>query len=638
MILKNIFKKERLVRALSAGLCFSLLEFFANNIVSELIEGWFISVYFFLINTFIIGLLYLLINALLTIILKNRKNSGDTPKNLFRDIIKVNILVILAYLVLNCVLNIVYEGYNIISIKLMIVCILLNITILPSILVFCYKVSNYPRGKKIKTLLVLFMISITGFFLTSYYHPIKADDSKPNIVFILSDTTRADRLSVYNNEVDTTPNLKEFSEVSITFKKAYSTIGSTRESMSSIMTGLYPQNNGVRGLGYNLDSKHYTLAEILRDNGYKTAIFSRNSILGSSKIGPSSMLQGVEEIDWGPYINDLILTTIIYRSRISDSLFKAGLIRQQNNAEECTNRVVHWLKKNKDNRFFIWIHYMDPHWKYIPPETYREKYSTGFKGDFVVNNGIKYPGLIFNKVKSEPQVPEALALYDALTNYIDDQVGIVIDTLRELDLYDNTIIVFTSDHGEAFGEHGVYFSHHIYTYDEELSVPLIMKMPGNEYSGSEVNDPVSLVQFMPTILDTIGIDYSKRQFDGETLHTLLDKKKQDNIVFAESYRVNHVDKERKYYQGIKGQWRMIVAQPWKLILIPHPDGDILELYNLEKDPKEKMDLSDERKDIAIKLEKRLRQWIDMDPNKDDTSKMNITPEHERILRQLGYIQ
>jgi arylsulfatase A-like enzyme/Flp pilus assembly protein TadD len=282
---------------------------------------------------------------------------------------------------------------------------------------------------------------------------VRPDRSGPiNIMIITLDTTRADHIGAYGYLHGRTPAIDALAAEGVRFARAQTPAPLTLPAHASIMTGTYPTLHGVRNNGsYFLPPQAETLAEILKNHGYRTAAFVSSFIL-DSRFG---LDQGFEvysdRMDTGGGIKDL---------------------QSERPAGEVFSDFDAWLTSfDASNPFFCWLHFYDPHLPYAPPEPF----------------------------KSDP----ALAPYDGEIANVDVNVGRVFERLRSRGLYDHTLIVLAGDHGEGFGEHGE-SGHGIFCYQETLAVPLLMRFPGKRPGSGVIDDVVDLVDIMPTVLAAVG--------------------------------------------------------------------------------------------------------------------------------------
>ncbi len=280
--------------------------------------------------------------------------------------------------------------------------------------------------------------------------------SGPNIVIVTLDTTRADRMGFLGSKSGLTPNLDALARRSVVFTRAYAVEPITTASHATILTGTYPELNGVTDFGKPLSAAAPYLPVILRERGYHTAAFVGSLVLDPIGGTAPGFDRGFEVYDAG------------FRTRRPGEDRFQTLERR---GGEVVERAVKWLKNRPTGPFFLWIHLYDAHDPYDPPPPY----STRFAG----------------------------SLYDGEIAYTDACVGALIKTLRDLNLFDGTLLALMSDHGEGLGQHGEE-THGIFLYDETIHIPLLFKSPFAAAS-ARVETRTSLVDVAPTILELASI-------------------------------------------------------------------------------------------------------------------------------------
>ncbi|MFQ6104663.1 MAG: tetratricopeptide repeat protein [Candidatus Glassbacteria bacterium] len=408
-----------------------------------------------------------------------------------------------------------------------------------------------------------------------------------NLVLITVDTIRADRLHCYGYDEISTPNMDFLAANGVLFENAISPAPLTLPSHTTLLTGLYPQTHGVRdNTTYKLSDKAVTLAEILHDNGYNTAAVVGAFVLHSSY----GLDQGFE------YYNDeLPNPPMTFTSPFSSQ--KAPRIRMKEISERpasiVTKRALSWLRQSSDERFFLWIHYYDPHFPYNPPPPYSSKY-------------LERP-------------------YDGEIAFVDNNIGAILTQLRNDGLLDRTLVVLAGDHGEGLGEHEEE-THSIFLYEPTIRVPLIMSYPDRIPSGTRVNSVVSLVDVVPTILELLAVP-APTDLNGMSLLDLLEKSDAGSrFVYSESM-----------YPYLNYGWsklKSIRGQQWKYIKAPSP-----ELYNVTEDPFELNNLIHSETDVAARLEASLDSILSETSSKDTSLAEDVSlsaMDRERLLA-LGYI-
>ncbi|MDQ3069340.1 MAG: sulfatase-like hydrolase/transferase [Acidobacteriota bacterium] len=274
-----------------------------------------------------------------------------------------------------------------------------------------------------------------------------------NVIFITLDTTRADSLGYAGMAGDPTPAIDRLAREGVIFDAATASVPLTLPSHSTMFTGMLPPRHGVRDNGgFILDDRHVTLAERLRDRGWKTGGFVGAYVL-DSKWGIS---QGFDT-----YVDNFDLRKY---KRVS-----MGDVARP--ASEVVDAAMPWLEQNAGNRFFAWMHFYDPHTPYAPPEPYKSRF------------------------EGRPYIGEIA--------YVDAQIARVVNWLTAKKLLDRTVIVITGDHGESLGEHGE-GTHGLFVYEATMRVPLVIRAPGSS-KGRRVAPVVRSHDLTPTILELLGI-------------------------------------------------------------------------------------------------------------------------------------
>lgn len=415
--------------------------------------------------------------------------------------------------------------------------------------------------------LVFLIIALFFYFLYPKYK-VKRESSL-NVLIITLDTLRADRVGCYGYSKAKTPNLDELAKKGVRFENTVCQAPLTLPSHTSLFTGLYPLYHQVRDNGsYYLDKRFKTLAEIFKEREYKTAAF-----IGAFPVDSRFGLdQGFD----------------VYDDKFREEV-KFKTFNSERKAEEVFLSFKEWFSKNFNYKFFIWIHYYDPHLPYDPPSPYKEQFSDPYDGEVA---------------------------------YSDFYVGEIIDLLKEKNVFDETLIVIASDHGEGLGEHRE-IDHGIFLYNTTLKVPLIFHAAQNLPSNKIVSSQVRLIDICPTILDLLKIPISE-EVQGESLIPYVEGKEKRDLV---SYMETVHPKEMFSWADLKG----IMNGKMKFVDAPKP-----ELYDLKKDPKEENNLFQKEKQIALKMKKELDNLIERFSSKI-SSRRELSPKEEETLRALGYV-
>ncbi len=410
---------------------------------------------------------------------------------------------------------------------------------------------------------------------------------KPNIILIVMDSFRYDRLSRlgYSRKgKKTTPNIDSFCSDSIFFKMAFSPGPDTRQVMPSIFTGIYPSNSGFSGVFRPIDPSFRTLTQILSSNGYATC--------------------GIATI---PYIRNLnegfdefLETYRIRKFKLDLHWLKSLLWRLFNGYDKDTGYIVSRMKQycqSSKKSLFLYSHLMNPHVRFDPPRK--------FKKDFVIqpkqiNENVDkilncrpsaHIEYLTGKITATSEEWDFIeSMYDGEVAYLDDKLGEFFRWLERERLYDDCLIILTADHGENFGK-GRLISHGWCLYEELIHVPLIIKLPGNEKSGEEIDEVVSTVDILPTILDYLGIK-EKLDLDGVSL-VPFENRQYHPCVFSEMIKQKGLKEKLDKLNitvnppGVDGL-KCARSKQFKFVISPNMLG---QLFIPEEDPEEKIDVS-----------------------------------------------
>lgn len=444
----------------------------------------------------------------------------------------------------------------------------------------------------------------------------KFDASQPPraVFLIVVDTLRPDRLSCYGYQPHATPRIDALAESGVLFTSAHSVASWTVPSMGAMMTSLYPTQLGLieepvrektelgrrkrrAQIGYTLAQGERTLAEMLGDAGFLPVGFVNQPFINNL----DGFLQGFEA--WCYPVNDRELAWHDPAQPIPDRPFPPGTELGRADA-----LLVHqfnaWLEANAGTRPFVWLHLLTPHWPYQPPE----RYMPGYRYDWEIT-------------------APATERYDGECRAADDLVGAVLDAIDDHVGLDRSLVVFVSDHGEEFGEHGgVEHGHSLHR--EVTRVPLIVASPSLP-AGRRVDAHVRTIDILPTILELTGVDPLETQgLEGTSLLPLMDGEADGRTVFSEGMLYGSTE-------------RSLISSGYKL-MGEHNGGDSWKLYDVVTDPGETRDLAqtlDEKtSQMATTLETLHKRLV------TDYASRNGLPatvqEDERVLRSLralGYV-
>jgi arylsulfatase A-like enzyme len=425
-----------------------------------------------------------------------------------------------------------------------------------------------------------------------------------NVVLIVWDTVRTYDLSSYGYPRDTTPNLTRWAREGVRYDLAVAPAPWTYPSHSCFFTGQWPFQLNSRW-NSRLDTPDPTLAEYLASRGYQTAGFAANTAWCNYESGlsrgfthfedypltPRSFLARTEPGKW-------ILMQILYRGLYHDRKW-IGL--QSRGARGINAAFLDWLRQRRPDRpFFAFLNYFDAHEPYVPPPGSEGRFGIRPRPPRDYDFLFDYVGV--DKTSIAPRdVQLARDCYDDCIAFLDEQLGRLLDELRGQRLLDNTVVIITSDHGEAFGDHG-YYGHSFSIYFDEIGVPLVILSP-DAPAGRVVDSPVSLRDLPATVVDQLGFSASS-PFPGHSLAAywkMAPGQVLPGITPALSEQVNRpAIQPQPRTSGGNGEFRMsLVASGHHYIR----DGQGAEiLYDLRKDPLERvnlMDSSDGQKAVGV---------------------------------------
>ncbi|HZI93954.1 MAG TPA: sulfatase, partial [Patescibacteria group bacterium] len=424
----------------------------------------------------------------------------------------------------------------------------------------------------------------------------------PNVILISVDTLRADHLSCYGYGKPTSPTIDRLAAEGVRFEQASSTASFTLPSHASMMTGLFPSSHGATY--QNRDSRSFTvsgmgtgyptLAEILRDHGYDTAGFVSGPLL-SRQFGFS---RGFSHYDDRYDRLQTARARLFSRSLAFRALERAGLfsgrdIDSQRIASEVNPLVEDWLRARqpRDRPFFLFVHYWDPHGPYEPPAPW------GVRPDgspIVVSYDLDR--LLTGEYTLSPRaLADTLELYDGEVSFVDRSLGELVEMLRRDGTLDNSLLIFTADHGESFGEHA-HWEHSRVLYEDVLHVPFIVRLPAGRAAGTIVRDVIAQpTDILPMALSVAGLpipgevegrDLTRWIGGGVAPQPAQAGVKAPGLAFAELDR--NIDWPSRW--GARFDHDLVSARTLRWKYIRSSTGRE-ELYDLERDAAELHDLS-----------------------------------------------
>ena len=496
-------------------------------------------------------------------------------------------------------------------------------------------------------------------------------DRKPNLLLIQTDQQSAETLALYGNPLVRTPNLERLAERGVVFESAFCNYPACSPSRSSMFTGRYASTIGVHANHMLIRPTETTLPQVLKENGYQTAIIGKNHAFPNRPAGAN--VAGSRE-QRGCYLRDVFdYVRLAEHGHLVDGYRDDPEVKAAHEwaQRHCWNSplghgtnpapyqkcgtyllgetAVDYLenRRNPDQPFFLWLSFPDPHTPYQAPEPYASMFDPADvplppRDDLTGKPERQRVAHLMDAMDKadDDLIRRVRAIHYGMIRFIDDALGRVFAKLEELGLTDNTVIVFTSDHGDSMGAHGLIQKHNAF-YDSFTHVPFIVSAPG--YAGPKrCPHPVELIDVMPTLLELAGVPVP-RGVQGKSLAPYLrgepfvprefvvieSGEDGDPIRLSDiTVRPEHPFDERyfvwcAYREAWIGKGKCIRTPEWKLNVYANGEG---ELYDLRRDPHELRNLYDapEHASVQRDLERKLLLWS---LSKDDRLPENRTVKH-----------
>src|SRR5258708_1224757 len=410
--------------------------------------------------------------------------------------------------------------------------------------------------------------------------------TRPSVILITIDTLRADHVGCYGAQTVKTPTLDALAHDGVVFERAVSQVPLTWPSHAVILTGTYPFQNGVQDFtGQPLAQQFRTVSQAFQQAGYATGAVVSAFVLDRS---------------WG-----LARGFDFYDDAFSAETFEkkdAGLVDRR--AGESVAHAIAWLKKIPRRPFFLWLHLYDPHSPYDPPAPYRSEYRSH--------------------------------LYDGEIAYADHELGNLVSWLKQNHLYDSSLIVALSDHGESLGEHGE-DEHGFFVYNATVRVPLIVKPPAaSGIAAGRRSEPVETTAVAPTLVQLAGVkdpvDKIYTQFQS---HALLGTSYTGLAKQTGYLRAKDPAYSETFYPLSSFGWSPLHAlesERFHFIEVPKP-----ELYDLESDPGETRNIAADQPATVAVLREKMQALLAHNPfTRQDAGAGNLSTDAQEKLRALGY--
>ena len=422
---------------------------------------------------------------------------------------------------------------------------------------------------------------------------------KPNLLLVTFDTTRADRLGCYGFEGIRTPSIDRLAREGVLFENVYAQAPQTLPNHSSIFTGLYTITHNVLSNGQKLEDPATTLAEILSASGYKSGAV----VAAAPLIKVFNLNQGFSHYD-----DEFVSQDGVGYFKVFMRLFSANKINlpSERRGDAVAGLAIQWLDRvsRAKRPFFLWVHFFDPH----EPYYFREDFDRPEKV-------VESPGT------NRFGVDEAAYLNEI--EFADYQLGRVLDHLDRLGLADQTLTLFTADHGESLGEHE-YTGHRQSVYEDVVRVPLILRMPRILPAGERLATRAMSVDILPTLLTLLEIPYLPTSFQGVDLFKLPENEPRKRYSVAV-----------KLFSKTPIRRTMVFADH-KFIEFDDPERNAL--FNIVDDPGELVNLINDRPPEADRISWReeIDRWWKAHADLQFTD-FKMTPEQLRRLKSLGYV-
>lgn len=446
---------------------------------------------------------------------------------------------------------------------------------------------------------------------------IAAGKAPRRILFFTVDALAANHLSTYGYERTTSPELTRFAAEAVLFENAVAPAPWTYPSYAAQLTSRHSLTTmGFKG--WRIPESETTIAEYLQDAGYVTAGFVDNHYL-YRKFG---MAQGFDHYEE-------------YNKSNRKSL----------------HRALDWVKRHPRDPFFLFVHTNDVHSPYIPSEPWTrmfdhdEHWGEPHRLEVLRHRQPHVfgalPRVVYRKGRRDVNYYEAR--YDAAIRQTDFEFGRLVELLESLGDWDDTVVIFSSDHGESMGNHDFYFNHGL-LYEDIIRVPLLIKFPGGRFDGRRIATQVSLLDLLPTVLEMLNLP-ARNRIAGKSLFPLVrgERAVQHGAIFAsegifEQYMIR--TDQWKLLKLIPGTDEQPSKQAWRSfpgVDLERPDKVYWQLYDLVDDPDERHDVIDEHPAIARSLKAKLEDWIAR-PEDYKSESIELGDEDRERLRALGYVE
>jgi len=440
-----------------------------------------------------------------------------------------------------------------------------------------------------------------------------ASPAHPNVFLITVESLRPDHIGLYGGTNDTTPQLDAFAREAVVYEDAHAVTSWTLASHASLFTGLYPSAHGAVEPRSRLHDGALTIAEVLAANGYQTAGFASGPYLARSH----RLDQGFEHYDDST-------ATVGTQGGAHDDVTNPSL-------EQVIRRFFD-TSRDPSRPLFYFAYYWDPHYDYIPPTPYDEMFVPPGAQRIDVRGYESNPAI--DRAMPQAELRYVVSQYEGEIRWTDEFLGRFFQLLRDRDLWDDSVVIVTADHGEEFFDHGEKGHKHD-LYAESVHVPLLVKYPRSEPRGRDTR-LVSLVDVFPTILALAGV-HTESESQGRSL--LEPAPDPDRPIFFELLSTfYHRRTDAPGFERRDERWQAVRRGDEKLVVRPGAGG--VELYDVRRDPREQLDVAIERPEHVEQLRGLLADFEKASQRLRQSgadAQADLSPEHVERLRALGYI-
>jgi len=448
------------------------------------------------------------------------------------------------------------------------------------------------------------------------YSPRKQEDKYTNVILISIDTLRADHLGCYGYFRNTSPHIDRLAAEGTRFDNPFSPAPWTLPAHVSMLTALNPARHNVILATHLINPRITTLAEILRSKGYFTGAFTGGGYVSASY----GHAQGFD----------------FYQDRGGTG---------KRSAKKLSEWTVKWINYNRDKKFFLFLHTYQTHSPYSAPPPFGQIFVSENKNWKDLDTDL----LLGNSRKRYAALPEEIrqniiALYDGEIRVTDEEfIGPLIAALKNQGLYDRTMIIFTSDHGEEFYDHGSWL-HGQSLYNELIRVPLVIKFPFSKYQNRTISNNARLIDIVPTILSELDLKISQKNFDGKSLIPLIEQKeKKQRQVKSEQYKWGpfllpgkKFNQNLKIFSYIEDHYKLIFSlnslRYHKYYSPPPPQNEVIEvkLFDLQNDPGETTNVAALHKKKVRRILDKIEKYLSEGQNKAQKSE-NMTMNEKLVV-------